>query len=434
MEVCVLMSVPGRDAPLNNSVYYTTVLFLEHPPWTGTNPRYRKQTTMVNLNMAATTTTNTGTGEDEQAKEHPLEEHIASLENILQDALRDPDQMQHGIRSLLSELCYQHWLVLYESPLVDPEAAPSHILALAWRVQLALEHNLNITRYHARRHHNHNNFGLQITALEWDGLLDRNARRVDLATVAAGGATAIAEGFRTLQQQRGGAISPRQQLAPGEKDENSRGLDRISYIGGIVLPCTVVSGILSMGEPFGPTNRLFWVFWAVSVPVTLVTLLVIYADSIRKATVWIEVGADGAQEAVTGSQQQGQSQGQGQAEGLLNGKNQYNMGLGLGGDDENSAVVEEGVESFPMMVVEPGQNGRPGKAWKQQQLGWTGAMMSIVGRQGGANPPPDMLNVQRPYGGAMESNLTRSRSVRQRVGPRTSFQSQASRAPFRYGS
>ncbi|KAJ0115622.1 cysteine protease domain-containing protein [Diaporthe amygdali] len=330
------------------------VLFLEDPPWAGASPLMRKQTTMVALHAAATD--NTGSRDDES-----VDEHLASLEIILQEALRDPEHMRHGIRALLSELVYTHWLTFFESPLIDPEAHPAHILSLAWRVQLAVEHNLNITRYLRR-------WGMEmpITAIEWEGLLDRNGRRVDLATVAAGGASAIAEEFRAIQAGN----NPKRTLAPGEKDENSRGLDRISYLGGILLPFTIVPSILSMSDPFGPTGGLFWVFWVVCAPLTVITLLFIYADSIRKATVWIEVAADEAKV----EEQAGQSVGVVEDDGTVEPKPLLGSKM-----DHPDDVMEEGVETFPTVVIQRPQDGRPPRAYKRQELGWTGAMKSMVG-------------------------------------------------------
>lgn len=351
-------------------------MFLEDPPWAGSSPLMRKQTTMVALHAAATD--NTGSRDDES-----VDEHHSSLEIILQEALRDPEHMRHGIRALLSELVYTHWLAYFESPLIDPEAHPAHVLSLAWRVQLAVEHNLNITRYLTRW-----GMPMPITATEWEGLLDRNARRVDLATVAAGGARAIAEEFSSIRAGE----NPKRSLAPGEKDENSRGLDRISYLGGILLPFTIVPSILSMSDPFGPTGGMFWVFWVVCAPLTVLALLFIYADSIRKATVWIEVAADEAKM----EEQAGQSTGVVDDDGAVEPKPLLGSSPSAGPGD----VMEEGVETFPTVVIQRPQDGRPARAYKRQELGWTGAMKTMVG-YGAADRlqepvPVPVENVRRP--------------------------------------
>ncbi|KAI3401470.1 hypothetical protein diail_10904 [Diaporthe ilicicola] len=333
------------------------VLFLEDPPWAGPSPRMRKQTTMVALH--ATATDNTGNRDDESA-----DEHLSSLEVVLQEALRDPEQMRHGIRALLSELVYTHWLAFFESPLIDPEMYPAHMLSLAWRVQLAVEHNLNITRYLRRW-----GMDMPITATEWEGLLDRNARRAGLATVAAGGARAIADELRSIQQEAGGNNNAKRALGPGEKDENSRSLDRISYLGGFLLPFTIVPSILSMGEPFGPTGRKFWVFWVLCAPLTVLSLMFIYADSIRKATVWIEVGADEAK----AEEQAGQPVGVVEEGGTVEPKPLLRARL-----DRPDGVMEEGAETFPTVVIQRPHDGRPARAYKRQELGWTGAIKSMV--------------------------------------------------------
>ncbi|KAK4202607.1 hypothetical protein QBC40DRAFT_321495 [Triangularia verruculosa] len=75
-------------------------------------------------------------------------------------------------------------------------------------------------------------------------------------------------------------------------EENRRALDRISYMGGVLIPLPIVSGILSMGEIFGPSGPRFWIFWAVSVPLAIISVLIIYADTIRKAEVWVEVAPE----------------------------------------------------------------------------------------------------------------------------------------------
>lgn len=75
-------------------------------------------------------------------------------------------------------------------------------------------------------------------------------------------------------------------------EENRRALDRISYMGGILIPLPIVSGILSMGEIFGPSGSRFWIFWAAAVPLSIMSVLIIYADAIRKAEVWVEVAPD----------------------------------------------------------------------------------------------------------------------------------------------
>ncbi|KIM99786.1 hypothetical protein OIDMADRAFT_146370 [Oidiodendron maius Zn] len=71
-------------------------------------------------------------------------------------------------------------------------------------------------------------------------------------------------------------------LATVATSEGRRALDRVSYMGAILLPFSIVAGLFSMAPDFGPGGRWFFVFWAVSVPIVAVTVILIYADIIRK--------------------------------------------------------------------------------------------------------------------------------------------------------
>ncbi|OAA66435.1 major facilitator superfamily transporter [Niveomyces insectorum RCEF 264] len=80
--------------------------------------------------------------------------------------------------------------------------------------------------------------------------------------------------------------------------EGQDALSRVTYMGGILLPFSIVASILSIQEPFGPTNRLFWVFWVVTIPSTILSLIIIYADEIRSKYVWAPMSRQSFQDAV----------------------------------------------------------------------------------------------------------------------------------------
>ncbi|KAL1901449.1 hypothetical protein Sste5346_001854 [Sporothrix stenoceras] len=75
-------------------------------------------------------------------------------------------------------------------------------------------------------------------------------------------------------------------------------LSRISYMGGILLPFSIIAGVLSMSDPFGPGDRLFWVFWVITLPITCFTLTIIYADDIRRAYIWRPMSHKSLQDAI----------------------------------------------------------------------------------------------------------------------------------------
>lgn len=75
-------------------------------------------------------------------------------------------------------------------------------------------------------------------------------------------------------------------------------LSRISYMGGILLPFSIIAGVLSMSDPFGPGDRLFWVFWVMTLPITCFTLTIIYADDIRKSYIWKPMSHKSLEDAI----------------------------------------------------------------------------------------------------------------------------------------
>lgn len=74
------------------------------------------------------------------------------------------------------------------------------------------------------------------------------------------------------------------------KSPNDRALDRITYLGGLLLPLTVVASVLAIEGDYGPGGDSFWVFWLASAVGSLLAVLVIYVDQVRRVDVWEDVG------------------------------------------------------------------------------------------------------------------------------------------------
>lgn len=80
-------------------------------------------------------------------------------------------------------------------------------------------------------------------------------------------------------------VAPPTQEQIGSHDaEAKRSLDRLAYLGGILLPLSIFAGIFSMAGDFGPGGSKFYVYWAVTLPLCVIILVIIYADTIRKLT------------------------------------------------------------------------------------------------------------------------------------------------------
>ncbi|EPE06260.1 major facilitator superfamily transporter [Ophiostoma piceae UAMH 11346] len=75
-------------------------------------------------------------------------------------------------------------------------------------------------------------------------------------------------------------------------------LSRVTYMGGILLPFSIIAGIMSMSDPYGPGNSMFWIYWAITIPITCLTLTIIYADDIQSMYVWQQISHERFQEAV----------------------------------------------------------------------------------------------------------------------------------------
>ncbi|KAF7957383.1 hypothetical protein EAE96_002968 [Botrytis aclada] len=66
--------------------------------------------------------------------------------------------------------------------------------------------------------------------------------------------------------------------------ETRQSINRVTYLGGVLLPFSIVAAIFSMGGNFQPGGNQFFIFWVIAIPVCMLTTVLIYADSIRRMT------------------------------------------------------------------------------------------------------------------------------------------------------
>ncbi|KAK1761398.1 hypothetical protein QBC47DRAFT_369981 [Echria macrotheca] len=172
-------------------------------------------------------------------------------------------------------------------------------------------------------------------------------------------------------------------------DESHRALDRISYLGGILIPLPIVSGILSMSDPYGPEGDKFFVFWAVSIPLSVLAVLIIYADTIRKAEVWVEVAAEHVAAVPEGDEEDGSEKGWHRRKKAGDEEAQMaTVATALPAEDGEEVLpvlvalpaLEEEAEQVPEMILDKAE-GRRARAWKRKKLGWMGAAKTILARQ-----------------------------------------------------
>ena len=67
-------------------------------------------------------------------------------------------------------------------------------------------------------------------------------------------------------------------------EDAQQSLNRLAYLGGIFLPFSIIAAIFSMGQDFAAGMPRFYVFWAISLPLSLGVIATIYADTIRRLT------------------------------------------------------------------------------------------------------------------------------------------------------
>lgn len=290
------------------------VLLLDTPVWEDPGGLLKKA-------RRKTVVTGTKT-RDEETEEKGLwdvssttgqDEDIPSFEDALQETMSlSADATGSKLVDILEQAAYDKWLDYFEA--LTPRQTPlvADGMSIEWRALQALEGNLDMAKRlaHDRRSHGGSTTTTDSLLPDWLSLLQRLRDRVALlATVppalGAGPHVPIARNHRTLHADNFARlpIPPRQRSRSppaagpvtsgggGGDDENQRALDRVTYLGGILLPISIVSSVLSMNQDFEPGQPLFWVFWAAAVPLTLVTFVIIYADKLRGAEVWVDAGS-----------------------------------------------------------------------------------------------------------------------------------------------
>jgi hypothetical protein len=346
------------------------VLFLDRPIWRDPASHLRKAKRLSSVTKPFNERPRSASGQGRKPSAWDVTlaegEEISTLEEVLHESLKDASIIGDGLMDILSRLAYDHWVELLE--VMDPaaHAANSDTTSLLLSVMEALEQNADVVGYINRQGRK-----VEVTYKQWQTLIVRTHRRLQLQPILSMPRTHqtqeadIPIGFRrpTRQStfetaaaaaaQAASTASQRQvqsQLAAQEKDENQRALNRVAYMGGILIPVSIVSGILSMGDPWGPGQSQFYIFWAVSVPFVAITLLIVYVDIIRKAEVWVEVAVDNVLAAAP--------------EGINNlGNVVTNVGnaIGLGSPRVRVDTIENKTETVtyeePGVIVSQPQNG-----------------------------------------------------------------------------
>lgn len=302
------------------------VLFLDKPRWGERGPlRKDRRVERATGNVGASASQkyrlkeNGTTGDNVEVAQWKRED-IPSLESILQDNLATTNK-ENGVLQLLEETAYEQWLELFEVLTPRRRMAKPGRTSLEWQILQALERNFDMAKNIARlRNGTAAGQSVGVGPDDWEGLIQRLRTRVEILAATcpvithkragrtANGAPIHQERVTYVPRHRASPDADAPSSSSGS-DDNQRALDRVTYLGGVLLPFSVVSGVLSMNEGFEPGQPLFWVFWVATIPLTLFTVLVIYADKLRQVEVWSEVldpgGGGGGSDSDGGSTKSG---------------------------------------------------------------------------------------------------------------------------------
>lgn len=288
------------------------VLFLDKPVWGDPGGLLRKASRRKGTESVTTLVERRVDDDDETegkgwgASNTEDEEEVQSLEEALQETMSTCAFARGGsnVRDILAQTVYDKWLDFFE--VLTPRQSPLVVdgTSLEWRALQALEGNLDTAKWLARTASRPSQLP------DWASLIQRLRDRTALLATIPTAAPAAASPHQPKRQPLHADNLPTMPLpvprrrrrrpqralppppppaSPAGGDENQRSLDRVTYLGGILLPISIVCSVLSMNDDFEPGQRLFWVFWAAAVPLTLLTFVIIYADKLRGSQVWVEV-------------------------------------------------------------------------------------------------------------------------------------------------
>lgn len=233
---------------------------------------------------------------------------VYGLEAVVQEAMSEAGAVGgHHLGSVIEEAAYDHWLDFFDVLVPRRETTAPGETSLEWRVMQALERNTDTSKDIARRGRKEKKSpDAGPPAPNWESLTRRLRLRVEmLASMPPIPRPRPRPSSRSKVLIHEDNLVPlpalRQPMSPAtdknggsypwspdtDEDENQRSLDRVTYLGGMLLPFSIVSGIFSMNENFGPGRPFFWVFWVVAVPFAVFAILVIYADKLRRVEVWV---------------------------------------------------------------------------------------------------------------------------------------------------
>ncbi|KAK2066074.1 cysteine protease domain-containing protein [Colletotrichum caudatum] len=387
------------------------VLFLDRPIWNDPSSQVRKarrplsvtrswQTKIDESQMDGTSVWNVLIAEGDE---------LPGLEDSLLRTFRQSSVARQSLPDILHEAVHEKWQDFFEALPSCSQPGSLQDSSLYWQATASLEQNLDSA--YVQGSQQSTTCGARQT--DWRSLLERLQRRVAISGLGTSTVPQTPGWLRT--QPTTAALQTRDMHLPEQssrpnlddslhwpdaKEANQRALDRVTYLGAIILPFTVVSAILSMNEEYSPNAPRFWVFWAASVGAAMLCLSIIYLDQLRCLHVYFEVAAANKVESILASGRTHNGVGIAPISIAASGtrwSSRLTTEMLVDGPEPGMNDMEVMADSAvnPTMLVQQCTDGSKPKAWQRRQLGWGGAVKKVVGYYRWMGTKPVQLS---PYG------------------------------------
>ncbi|KAL0941041.1 cysteine protease domain-containing protein [Colletotrichum truncatum] len=370
------------------------ILFLDRPIWHDPSSQLRKARRPLSVARSWQTKIDESQHDGTSVWNVLIAEgdELPGLEDSLLRTFRHTNVTRQTLPGLLCNAVYGKWADFFETLPSHSQPESLQDATLFWQATESLEQNLDVA---------HDPAPPIIHHPDWRRLLERLQRRVTISrlTTTAPQTSWLpsTQGLTTAQPQtRGtGMLDKTSRAYPvadrdwlGEKEMDQRALDRVTYLGGILLPFSIVSAILSMNDEYSPNAPRFWVFWAASIGAAILCLFIIYLDRLRCLEVYFEISAADTIESIfasgDGKARVYSSNGLGSASMLpsrLRLPSRWNtemlVDMPQPGVGDMEVVADSAVN--PTMIVQQCRDGSRPKAWQRGELGWGGAFKKVIG-------------------------------------------------------
>lgn len=321
-------------------------------------------------------------------------DELPGLEDSLLRAFRQSSVTRQSLPDILCEAVYDKWLDLFETLPPYSQSESLHNATMYWQATESLEQNMDLAHDSER----HPLIG-DMKHPDWRDLLERIQRRVTISHLTMASpqepgwprtqptTAALQTRDMDLPDQSSRPNPENSGNWPDDKEANQRALDRVTYLGGILLPFTVVSAILSMNDEYAPNAPRFWIFWAASIGAAAICLLIIYLDQLRCLHVYFEVAAADTVESIFPSSKHHEYESNGRIALMsmpgsrLRRPSQLKTEMFVDMPEPGAVDMEVTADSAvnPTMIVQKCKDGSKPKAWQRRKLGWGGAVKKVVG-------------------------------------------------------